>query len=455
MPPHSTEAEQGVIGCILISPDSALAVCITSFKDGSSVFYDLRHRTIYETAIDRYNSNKAIDIITLVQHLRDNGVLDAVGGYEYLSSLPDSTPSAENISYYIDIILKKYALRRVLAACSDISNKAIEEPDNVNEIVSEATVTLQAVADITIVSDNFASAKQLVPEAMEYIESLSRNSGNVSGIQTGFPDLDSITWGLKPTEFIVIAGRTSQGKTALAMNIADHAAVNLAIPVGVFSMEMSKQALMVRMLCSRANVSQTSVRQGNFSDYTIRQLIKASKELKAAPLHIDDSSALSISQLRARAKQMQKRFGIKLVVVDYLQLMHANVRRTDNRQMEVAYISSGLKALAKDLGIPVLVLAQLSRKVEDRGNNSPPKISDLRESGSIEQDADVVMMLHRHVKPEEYSPVIPTKCIVAKNRDGPTGEVDLVFVKSCTRFESVTHEKPTNIEPYPTDDTML
>jgi len=439
LPPHSDEAEKGVLGCILLAPDQSLASCIAAFKHGSEVFFSLKHRAIYDAALARYDQNKAIDSITMIQELRDKGALESVGGIVYLASLPDAVPSAENLSFYIDIVLKKYTLRRVINTCADLTAKAMSNPDSVHEIVTVATSTIQSVSEIGVVQDNVASTKQLVPEAMQHIEYLAQNAGVITGVTTGLIDLDAMTWGFKPGELVVLAARPSVGKTALAMNAADHIATSLRLPVGVFSLEMSKQALVVRMLCSRANVSSTAIQHGHLSQFSASQLTNASRVLVCAPIHIDDTAALSISQLRARARQMHKRFGVKIVIVDYLQLMNGgHARRHDSREQEVAAISGGLKALAKELNIPVMVLSQFSRKVEDRGNNARPKLSDLRESGAIEQDADTVLMLYRPqaditgIGPD----TIATTCIVGKNRNGPTGDVDLIFAKSCTKFQS-------------------
>ncbi len=441
LPPHSPEAEEGVLGCILLSPSEALAACIEKFTPGAEVFYDLRHRTIYDVCVVMWDRDKAIDLITVQQELKDAGKLEGIGGLAFLAGLPDKVPSAANLDYYADIVLRKFMLRRLVAACAEITTEAYKDGGDEEALVTEAAAAMDKVADLTITDGGFFTTKQLVPAAMESIENLHLNAGKITGLPTGLIDLDMMTWGLQPSEMIVLAARPSMGKTALGLNIAEYIALHDELPVAVFSLEMSKESLMVRMLCSRAHVSNTNIRRGWLSERDFQHLSSAGAALHRAPIHIDDTSSLGILQLRARARRLHKQKGIKLVVVDYLQLMTAPTRHNDNRQQEVSVISKGLKALAKELKIPVLVLAQLSRKVEDRGVNAAPKISDLRESGSIEQDADVCILLHRPQKEVAnadgtYNDAANTVAIVAKNRNGPTGEVPLVFIRSWTRFES-------------------
>lgn len=441
LPPHSLEAEQGVLGCILLDPNESLANCIAVMRPGADTFYDLRHRVIYNHAVELWQKGNPIDLITLQQSLRDTGELEQVGGVSYLADLPDKVPSAANLDYYVEILIKKFTLRRLIVVAAVIGDEARMDPEGVQDVVARANSAVQEVADVAVAGNEVASARTLVPEAMAHIDHLLTNAGKVVGIPTGFADLDVMTWGMEPTEVVVLAARPGMGKTSLAMNVAEHVACNLRIPVGVFSMEMSKQSLMVRMLCSRARVNATNVRSGLISERDIQKLVAASADLVGAPLHIDDSSALSILQLRARARRMWQSFGIKLFIIDYLQLMHAQVRRSDSRQHEVATISGGIKAMAKDMNLPVLVLSQLNRRLDDRGANAPPKMSDLRESGAIEQDADKIVFLHKKNKEianpgGTYTQNIEVSSIVAKNRNGPTGEVDLVFLRGWTRFEN-------------------
>ena len=441
LPPHSIEAEQGVLGCVLLSPPDVIPLCIEKLTAGPDVFYDLRHRTIYEVAIAMWEADKQVDLITLQQKLKDKQQLEGVGGLVYLASLPDAVPSAANIDHYLAIIIEKHTLRRLIAAGTEIASRAYEHHGDVDDLVEEAGKEIQTVVDGTQPEKSIGTMKLLVPAAMDYIETLRSSSGKVTGLPTGLIDLDMLTWGFQPKQLIILAARTSVGKTSLAMNIVEYVAIHEQLPVGVFSLEMGDEQLMVRMICSRAHVSTSSIRKGYASDDDLQSLVSASKAFNKAPIYIDDTGALGLLQLRARAKRMHKKYGVRLLVIDYLQLMHAPLRRSDNRQQEVSNISNGLKALAKELKIPVLVLSQLSRKLEDRGSNAVPKLSDLRESGSIEQDADVVILLHRPEKEAAgadgtYQESIPVTCIVAKNRDGPTGEANLVFLRGFTRFEN-------------------
>lgn len=454
LPPHSVEAEQGVLGCLLLNPAEVLPQCIEKFVAGAEVFYDLRHRAIYNAALEMWDKDTPIDLITLQQHLRDNQQLEGIGGLSYLAGLPDAVPSAANIDYYADILTKKFMLRRLVAACAEISSDAYSEQGDAEGIVTAAASAMDRVADLTINESGVATMRQLVPVAMDYIENLHLHAGQVTGLATGLPDLDVMTWGLQPSEMVVLAARPSMGKTALGLNIAVHVATQLQLPVAVFSMEMSKESLMVRTLCSLAHVSNTNIRRGFLSERDFQRLSSAGQTLHRSPMFIDDTSALGILQLRARARRLHKQHGIRLVVIDYLQLMTAPTKRSDNRQQEVSYISGGCKALAKELKIPVLVLAQLSRKLEDRGANPVPKISDLRESGSIEQDADVILLLHKPQKdiatPDgTYDDAANITAIVAKNRCGPTGEVPLLFLRSWTKFESVARVSSEDVQQDP------
>lgn len=428
-----------MLGCILLDPE-CIGTCLTLFKAGGQVFYDLRHRTIYELCVDRWDKQLPLDLITLQQALRDAGTLEGVGGISYLATLPDLVPSAANLEYYAEIVLQKFVLRRIITVTTEVRERAEAEPTDVGALVLSAAANVEAVTELTVPAEvTVHTPKKLVPEALAFIEHLSQNAGNVTGLASGLLDLDYMTWGFQPRELYILAARPSVGKTALALNIADHITGTLRIPVGFFSLEMDKDQLMVRMLCARSHVSSYDVRKGALTQHNTDQLVKASGQLIKAPLYIDDTSGLSILELRARARRMIKQFGLKMVMVDYLQLMTAPTRRTDNRQQEVAMISSGLKALAKEASIPVLALSQLSRKMEDRGNHSKPKLSDLRESGAIEQDADVVLLLSRKKQDDATNTTVFNATVnVAKNRNGPTGEVDLVYISQWTRFESVS-----------------
>ena len=440
LPPHSTEAEQGVLGCILIAPNDCMGECITKFKGGSEVFYDLRHQTIFDTAAEMFDKREGIDLITLQQRLKDNGLLEQVGGLTYLASLPDCVPSAANLSFYIDIVYDKFLLRKVIHVCTEVVGRVYDFEGEVDGLMDEVERDVLRISESRVQSQS-NSIKDLVKRAVGTIEDYHQRQGAVTGIETGFTDLDKMTTGLHPGEMIVIAARPSVGKTSLAMNIAEHVAIDLKLPVGVFSLEMTAESLVLRMLCSRARVNLRSIREGFLAERDFPKLTGAAGKLAGSPLFIDDSSGLSILQLRAKARRLHQQYGIKLFVVDYLQLLHSTSRRAENRQQEISDISSGIKALAKELNVPVIVLSQLNREVE-REKGRAPRMSDLRESGAIEQDADLIGLLYRPSKGDEEDSGARTEAeeinlLIAKQRNGPANEdVHFTFLKSCTRFEN-------------------
>ncbi len=456
LPPHSIEAEVCVLGSILLAPNECIPTCIAKIKS-SEVFYDLRHRTIYETIVEMYDANTPVDLISLQQKLKDKGVLDSVGGVPYLLGLPDAVPSAANLEYYLDIICQKYVLRRLLDTCMKIEKRVYEHDGETDELLDEVEKEILRVSEERVDS-GASSMSELVPRVISMIDEFHKRGGAVVGIPTGYRDLDNMTGGLHPGEMIVIAARPSVGKTSLAMNIAEHVAVVQGLPVGVFSLEMTAESLVLRMLCSRARVNARNLQRGIISTTDSHRLTNATGELARAPLYIDDSPSLTILQLRARARRMWQQRGIKLFVIDYLQLLRSTGRRIENRQQEIADISSGIKALAKELKVPVIVLSQLNRDVE-RDRNRKPRLSDLRESGAIEQDADVVGLLYRADPDDPNQParddedladmdVQPVNLYIAKQRNGPTGDIHLTFFRSFTRFEQATTVYTEDAVPY-------
>jgi replicative DNA helicase len=442
LPPHSIEAEQGVLGCILLSPNDCMGDCIEKLRPGREVFYDLRHQTLFQTLLEMFDEKQAIDVITLQQRLKNKQQMEGVGGLAYLSSLPDQAPSAANLQYYLDIVLEKYLLRKMVQTCTGIVGRVYEYEGEVDALLDEVERDILRIAEDRV-SGTTMTIKELVNRAITKIEEYHTNQGMLTGISTGFVDFDKMTTGLHEGEMIVVAARPSMGKTSLAMNIAEHVALALKVPVGVFSLEMTADQLVLRMICSHSRVNLRNVRDGFLAERDFPKLTGAAGKMASAPLFIDDSSGLSILQLRAKARRMWQQYGIKLFVIDYLQLLHSTSRRAENRQQEIAEISGGLKALAKELSVPVIVLSQLNRELEKRGPGERPRLSDLRESGAIEQDADLVGLLYRETKnkdgdeePEVEQDAIPVKLYIAKQRNGPTGDVDLTFLKSYTRFES-------------------
>jgi replicative DNA helicase len=442
LPPHSAEAEQGVLGCILISPNDCIGECIEKLKIGEEVFYDLRHQTIFKTLSEMYDSREAIDIITVQQRLKDRQLLEQVGGIAYLSVLPDTVPSAANLSYYLEIVQEKYLLRRMIHVCTDVVGRVYDYEGEVDALMDEVERDILRISEARVQAHT-NTIKELVKKAITTIEDFHQRQGMLTGIATGFSDLDKMTSGLHGGEMIVIAARPSMGKTSLAMNIAEHVAIEEKLPVGVFSLEMTSESLVLRMLCSRSRVNLRNVREGFLAERDFPKLTGAAGKLAGSPLFIDDSSGLSILQLRAKARRMQQQYQIKLFVIDYLQLLHSTARRAENRQQEIADISSGIKSLAKELNVPIIVLSQLNRELE-REKNRKPRMSDLRESGAIEQDADLVGLLYKPNAEEDENAAttaaseeaVAVNLLIAKQRNGPTGDVNLTFLRSYTRFES-------------------
>lgn len=450
LPPHAPDAERGVLGCILLSPNEAMGECVRIIKPGAEAFYELRHQALYENLVRMYDAQLPIDLITLQQRLRDQNQLDAVGGLTYLNQIADAVPSAANLEYYIEIVLEKHLLRRMLQTCTNVISRVFECEGDVPALLDEVERDILRINEERERPETKA-IKDLVNSAINTIEELHARQGMLSGLSTGFTDLDKMTTGLHKGEMIVIAARPSMGKTSLAMNIAEHIAIDLKQPVGVFSLEMTAESLVLRMMCSRAEVNLRDVREGFLAERDFPRLTHAAGEIAGAPLFIDDTSGLSILQLRARARRMWQQYQIKMLVIDYLQLMHSDTRRgKDNRQQEIAEISSGIKALAKELEIPIIILSQLNREIE-KDKSRKPKLSDLRESGSIEQDADLVGLLYKPSKDGEDEESVPrddgsgveVSLLVAKQRNGPTGDVPLTFLKRFTRFKSaakVSHD---------------
>jgi len=443
LPPHALDMEQGVLGCQLLSPNECVGEVIEKLKGtGVEVHYDLRHQTIQTELFEMYDNRIPIDVITLQQRLKDKGLLEQVGGIAYLSQLQDSVPSAANLSYYLEIVQEKFLLRRMIATCTEVVGRVYDYEGDVETLLDEVEKEILRINESRAQSST-ASVKELVGKAILTVENYFGRQGTLNGIGTGFPDLDRMTDGLHGSEMIVIAARPSMGKTSLAMNIVEHVVLDQNLPAGVFSLEMSAESLVLRMLCSIARVNLRSIREGFMSEADFPKLTSAAGRLAKAKLLIDDSAGLSILDLRARARRMHQQHGVKLFVVDYLQLLHSTSRRSqDNRQQEIADISSGIKALAKELKVPVLVLSQLNRELE-KDKSRKPRLSDLRESGAIEQDADVVGLLYKPSAgddedgvPSEEADGLPVNLLIAKQRNGPTGDVNLTFLKSYTRFES-------------------
>jgi replicative DNA helicase len=440
--PHSIEAEQGLLGSMLIAPMEVIGDCVERISE--KCFYVPAHATIYQLLVELWTTQHPADIITLTQILRDRHLLDGVGGAAAISHLLTFTPTAANAGYYLDIVRDKFLLREIIVACTECASRAYDEQGEVTMLLDEVEQKVLAINE-SRVKKQIPLMKDQVMEAIETIEKLYERRGAITGLPTGFTELDRMTSGLHETEMIVIAARPSMGKTALAMNIAEHVALVAKHPVAIFSLEMSSQQLVQRLLCSRARVNLGKVRDGFLSERDFPNLTAAASKLAESQIYIDDTAGLSILELRAKARRLKSMYDIKLIVIDYLQLLRSTSRRAqDNRQIEIAEISAGVKGLAKELKLPIIVLAQLNRQPEARSGGKP-RLSDLRESGSIEQDADVVALLVRseyYAEDEEAKEDVKgeAELIIAKQRNGPVGEVKLTFLKEFTRFEDRAHE---------------
>ncbi len=437
-PPHSVEAEQAVLGGLLLDANSWDAVAdIVAAAD----FYRRDHRLIFEAIAEVAETRGPCDAVTVSEHLDRKGLAEETGGLAYLGTLARDTPSAANVRTYAEIVRERAILRQLIQAGGEIATSVFEGGGRAaTELVDEAERRVFEIAERGSRSRaGFRQVKDILPETVDRLDLLHQSPGQLTGVTTGFTDLDRMTTGLQPGDLVVIAGRPSMGKTTLAINIAENAAIGKGVPAAVFSMEMSAEQLTLRMISSLGRVNQSHLRTGQCSDEDWSRINSAVAQLSAAPIFVDETPALTPTELRARARRLKRERGLGLVVVDYLQLMQVSGTK-ENRATEISEISRGLKALAKELSVPVIALSQLNRSVEQR-TEKKPVMSDLRESGAIEQDADVIMMIYRE---EVYDPASTRRgiadIILAKQRNGPTGEVHLTFLGEYTRFENLVAE---------------
>jgi len=438
--PESLAAEAAVLGSMIIDPQ-CISEVVEQLK--TDAFYRVEHRYIFDAIIALYEKNKgeATDAVLLRDELEKRKQLEAAGGVEYLAKIMESVPSSASVMYYVGIVKDKQLLREMISAASAILDDAYNEIGEPNEKLDEAERKIFAVTDKKI-TGAASSLKDLVTQAFEIIE--NRKGSLVTGLATGYTGLDDLTCGLQNGEMIIIAGRPSMGKTALALNIAEHIGVTEKIPVVIFSLEMGKQQLAMRFLCSMSQVDLQSVRRGMLDTENLEKLREGCGLLYEAPIYIDDTSTLTPLAVRAKARRLKSQHDIQCIIIDYMQLMHVGTGRVESRQQEISTISRYLKALARELNIPVVVLSQLNRSPEGRESHRP-RMSDLRESGSIEQDADVVMLMHRedyyHRGEKDYEEKKTNKAelIIAKQRNGPIGNVDLIFIEKFTRFETASY----------------
>jgi replicative DNA helicase len=432
--PQNIEAEKSVLGAMLID-DDAIGTAIEILDE--TWFYEDAHQKIYKAIVELYNSHKNVDLITLSDRLKTDGLLEHIGGVTYLSTIMDFVPTAANVEHYARIVKEKGVLRRLIKNATQIVADSFDAQGNVDNVVDNAEKLIFEIADLKQRQQSY-HIKDLVREGIEKIDQLYQRKEHITGIATGFSKFDHMTSGLQKSDLIIVAGRPSMGKSALAVSIAENAAIEFKIPVAVFSLEMSKEQLVQRMLCSQARVDAHKLRSGFLAASDWPKLTAAAGKLSDAPIFIDDTPAISVLELRAKARRLKANHNIQLIVLDYLQLMRGPAK-SDNRQQEISEISRSLKALAREIGAPVIALSQLSRSVESREGHKP-QLSDLRESGAIEQDADLVVLLMRE---EYYNPTEENKgvadVIIAKQRNGPVGTVKLAFIKEYMRFENLAY----------------
>ena len=448
IPPQALDAERSVLGAMLLSRD-AIATAIQNLQE--QAFYKDAHRKIWRVIIDLFDGSTPVDMVTLVEELKKRREIEAVGGVTYLTTLDQFIATPANVEHYCKVVHEKAILRRLIEVGTEIVGEAFDGREEPSHLLDRAKQQIFAIWDERL-RTGFLPMRSLVLQGYSAIEEYRQRKVHVTGVPSGFYDLDEMTAGFQKADFVVIAGRPSMGKTSFAMNIADYVAVRARgkerQTVAVFSLEMSKESLVQRLLCSLAKVDIHKVRRGYASAAEYKALQTAAAQLHEAPIYIDDTAAISILEMRAKARRLVSEQPLGMIVVDYLQLIRGP-NNAENRQQEISSISRSLKALAKELQVPVLALSQLSRAVETRGGNKRPMLSDLRESGAIEQDADVVLFVYR---PEVYE-TDPSKMdgkaeiIIAKQRNGPTGSVDLAFLKECTRFESLRDVPEPRPEP--------
>ena len=432
LPPQNLEAEQAVLGSMLLEEEAVVQA--TELLE-EAAFYRDGHRKIFAALLSLYKAHVAVDLVTLTDELKKRGALEDVGGPSYLATLTSVVPTAANAEHYCRIVKQKHILRDLIRAATHITSECYEGAMEPDHLLDRAETLIFDIASKKIKRDAVAM-KDIIKSSIEMIDALYQRKGMITGLPTGFLELDQQLAGLQPAELVVVAGRPAMGKSSLALSIAEHVALGQKAGVAMFSLEMSKESLVQRMLCSHARINAHHVRTGMLSTSDWPNLTKAAGKLSEAPIFVDDSPSLSVLELRAKARRLKSRHDISLVILDYLQLMEES-SRSENRQQEISVISRSLKALARELTVPIIAVSQLSRAPERR-ESFRPRLSDLRESGAIEQDADVVLMLFRE---DYYNSTDENKgiaeIIIAKQRNGPTGTVKLAFISEYTRFETL------------------
>jgi replicative DNA helicase len=440
--PQNLEAEASLLGAILIDPDALVKI---ADKISAADFFDPRHARIYEAVATLYEKKSQIDVLTLADQLKGMGYLDLVGGPAYLTELTNFVPTAAHVEQYADLVAQKALRRRLIKAAEEMTGLGYDESKDLKELIEEAESRLFEVSQQHI-RGNIVSLEEILAESFERLDELHRDKGKLRGVPTGFKDMDNLLAGFQKSDLIILAARPSMGKTAVALNFAHNVAAIAKQPVLVFSLEMSKEQLVDRMLAMESGVDAWALRTGRLTDADFEKIGHAMGSLSEAPIYIDDTPGITVSDLRTKARRENHKHGISLIVVDYLQLMSGGGKyaSSENRVQEISEISRGLKGIARELNVPVIALSQLSRSVENRSPQIP-QLADLRDSGAIEQDADVVMFIYRE---DYYNPETDRKnvtdILVKKHRNGPTGEVELYFERDKQRFRSLDtkHKNP-------------
>ncbi|PJA27852.1 MAG: replicative DNA helicase [candidate division Zixibacteria bacterium CG_4_9_14_3_um_filter_46_8] len=434
LPPQAVEIEQAILGAMLIDPEAVSKAIETISHEN---FYREAHRKIFKAITELFDKGEPTDIYTLSEHLEKKGQLDDVGGRGYIITLTESVATSALVGEHSEIVLEKSTLRALITTATSIISECYDPAQEVGDLLDRAEHQIFSIRENRL-RQSWTKLSDIIPMTFEVIEAYDGKEGQLPGVAAGFKELDSLTAGFQKSDLIVIASRPSMGKTAFSLGIAEHVGLNIGT-VAYFSLEMSKQQLAQRMLCSRAKVSGHRLRQGKLKDFELTSLARAAAPLNEAPIFIDDSASIGVLEMKAKARRLKSQHQLSMVIIDYLQLMQGP-KSAENRQQEIAYISRSLKAMAKELDVPVVALSQLSRQVEQRGGERRPQLADLRESGAIEQDADVVMFIYR---PAQYgitedkdgnSLENVAEVIISKQRNGPTGTIKLAFVKEFAAF---------------------
>ncbi len=442
IPPHDLEAERSVLGSMMLSPE-AVADGLSRLR--STHFYRPSHGIVFSAIFALFERKEPVDMVTVSAELKRMDKLDVIGGKSYLADVADSVPVAAHIEHYAKIVMEKAMLRQLIDAGTDIVHEAFSDQKEADRVLEDSHQRIMKLLNEQV-QDEFVMLKDILGPVIDNIESVYDNDDKILGISTGYPDLDKMTSGFQPSDLIILAARPAMGKTTLAMNFAVNAALQKKVPIAFFSLEMPKEQLALRLLSMESKINMARLRTASIGDQEWKALTQALGRLSETQIFIDDSPSLTPIELRAKCRRLMRDYPVGLVVVDYLQLMRSGQKRSESRFQEVSEIVRQTKACARELQLPIMALSQLSRDIEKRGDTLP-KLSDLRESGEIEQTADLVMFIHREYYDGAPDKVSPTKLIIAKQRNGPTGDIELVFRKDVLRFEMSTNRPPVKAVP--------